>query len=432
MSSNHNEVSSLALSRRQFCALVAGSLAVPSVAWASNSADHVVSYASVGPEFRLYRLNERDLSLTHDSSITLPANIQYAWPHPKLHVMYVAYSNRSGSSAGDVHGVTVLRVNERNGRLQKLGEPLSLTNRPISITVDGSGGNLLIAYNDPAQLDIYPIRKDGTLGGKVTQNETIVPGIYAHQVRVAPTGRTALLVTRGNDATATTHQDPGAIKAFDFHDGQLSNEQSIAPGGGYGFGPRHHDFHPTGPWIYVSMERENQLQVFRLEDGKLSGTPVYIRTTLREPGNVRPGQVVGPVHVSRDGNFVYLANRSDGTVLHNGKKVYVGGENSVAVFRIDQQTGEPTLIQTIPTQSFHCRTFAIHPNGKSLITASIGPMSVEAGDTVNNVPAALSVFRIENDGALTFVRKYDVDTQAGPMFWVGLLALQSGWSDNAA
>ena len=120
------------------------------------------------------------------------------------------------------------------------------------------------------------------------------------------------------------------------------------------------------------MERENQLQVFSLKNGILSSTPIFVRTTLADPSNARPAQVVGPIHFPQDGRFVYLANRSDGTVDYQGKKVYVGGENSVAVFRVSPQSGEPTLIQAVPTQSYHCRTFTLNPNGNMLVTASIG------------------------------------------------------------
>lgn len=432
MSSPKNKPDLPVLGRRQFCALVAGSLVAPGLAWSKDTTGHVVCYVSVGPELSLYRVKESNLTLTKDSSTMLPANIQYAWPHPSLRIMYVAYSNRSGSSPGDVHGVAVLRVDERSGRLQQLGEPLKLNNRPISITINRSGTDLLVACNDPAELGVYPINPDGSLGTRISQTSSITPGIYAHQVRVTPSDRTVLLVTRGNDATSSKREDPGALKVFDFQNGQLSNEQSVAPGSGYGFGPRHVDFHPTKPLVYVSMERENQLQVFGLQDGKLTAAPLYVKTTITDPSNVRPGQVVGPIHVSRDGKFVYLANRSDGTVDFEGKKVYVGGENSVAVFQINDQTGEPTLIQNIPTESFHARTFTVHPSGRALITASIGPMLVHEGDAVNKVSAALTVFRIEENGTLSFVRKYDIDTTAGPMFWVGLIALDDGWSSNAA
>ena len=141
------------------------------------------------------------------------------------------------------------------------------------------------AFNAPAELDVYPINAVGSLGAKIEQQAPINPGIYVHQVRVAPSGHTVILATRGNDGTSTTPEDPGALKIFEFHNGQLSNEQSVAPHNGYGFGPRHLDFHPKLPLVYVSMERENQLQVFSLKNGIFSSTPIFSEQPLLIPRN---------------------------------------------------------------------------------------------------------------------------------------------------
>src|ERR671914_1782222 len=84
-------------------------------------------------------------------------------------------------------------------------------------------------------------------------------GIYAHQVRVTPNNRQVILVTRGNEGSAAKPEDPGALKVFDYKDGVLSNEVSMAPNGGKGFGPRHFDFHPTKPWLYFSIETQKNL-----------------------------------------------------------------------------------------------------------------------------------------------------------------------------
>jgi hypothetical protein len=51
------------------------------------------------------------------------------------------------------------------------------------------------------------------------------------------------------------------------------------------------------------------------------------------------------------------------------------------------------------------------------------PVNVRDGDTVKAVPAGLSVFRIGDDGKLTFVRKYDIDVQGKTMFWMGMVPL---------
>ena len=44
--------------------------------------------------------------------------------------------------------------------------------------------------------------------------------------------------------------------------------------GGYGFGPRHLDFHPTRDWIYVSLERQDQIAFFPRSGGRLTDDAV--------------------------------------------------------------------------------------------------------------------------------------------------------------
>ena len=51
------------------------------------------------------------------------------------------------------------------------------------------------------------------------------------------------------------------------------------------------------------------------------------------------------------------------------------------------------------------------------------PVNVREGDSVRQVPAGLTVFRIGDDGKLTFARAYDVDVGASRMFWMGMVPL---------
>jgi hypothetical protein len=93
------------------------------------------------------------------------------------------------------------------------------------------------------------------------------------------------------------------------------------------------------------------------------------------------------------------------------------------VFSIDQETGEPTLIQTADTRGFHPRTFAIDSSGRVLVVGNLTPLAVRDEQRVRAVPAGLSVFTIGNDGTLSFARKYDLeaDQAAGrSLFWIGM------------
>ena len=208
---------------------------------------------------------------------------------------------------------------------------------------------------------------------------------------------------------------------FRYRDGLLSEEVSVAPGGGFGFGPRHLDFHPTKPWVYVSLERQNRLDMFALDGDQLSATPAFSKGTLGAPGNIRGRQAAGTVHVHPNGRYVYVADRASSTVGEGAQRVFAGGENTLAVYAIDPVTGEPSPIQHADTRGIHCRTFHIDPSGQVLVAAHIMRLPVQDGAAIHEVPACLSVFRIGADGKLDFVRKYDVDVGNRQMFWMGMV-----------
>jgi 6-phosphogluconolactonase len=299
---------------------------------------------------------------------------------------------------------------------------VTLPARPIHLSTDIPGTHLLVAYNDPSGLTVHRIVADGSLGPQIELSTALDFGVYAHQVRVDPSNRMVILVTRGNGPTANKPEDPGALKVFSYQDGLLTNRASLAPGGGFGFQPRHLDFHPTGPWIFVSLERQNKLQVFKkLTDETLSSEPLFIKDSLADPGSARASQAAGTIHVHPNGRFVYQANRASGTTA---QAAVAGGENSIAVYAINQQTGEPTRIQNIETRGMTPRTFALDASGRILVAANQNAMTVRTGDHVSTVRASLAVYRVRNDGKLDFVRKYDVETEGGKsLFWMGLVAL---------
>jgi 6-phosphogluconolactonase (cycloisomerase 2 family) len=291
------------------------------------------------------------------------------------------------------------------------------------MTTDIPSDHLLVAFSNPSAVRVYRVNPDATPGDEVRRPGPIDPGIYGHQVRVSPDNRLAILVTRGHASAAGRPEEPGALKVFQYRDGLLTGEVSVAPNGGYGFGPRHLDFHPSKPWVYVSLERQNKLDMFEITNGQLSAAPVFRKETLAEPGNIRGRQAAGTVHVHPSGRFVYAANRASSTVRVDGKSVFAGGENTLAVYEIDMRSGEPVPIQHVDTRGIHCRTFHIDPSGSMLVAAHIMALPVREGAAIRTVPASLAVFRIDDSGKLDFVRKYDVDVGSRTMFWMGMVPL---------
>ena len=391
-----------------------------------------VLYQSVGEQLTHYDVDVEAATLTRRASIAMPSNVQYVWPYvthvthdAKKYLSVTTSDAASGNTPnpGQVHRLCAVRVGA-DGALALHGEPQPLPSRPIHHCVDRAGAYALCAFNNPSNITVNRINSDGTIGMRVAQAANVDVGIYAHQVTITPSNRRVVFPARGNDARGGNAEDPGAIKVYGFKDGQLTQAANLIGGkNGFDYRPRHVDYHPSKPWLYANIESQNEMHMHRIDGDDIAAVPDFMKTTLVGPRDPKQHQTTSAIHVHPNGRFVYTANRADGTVEFNGKKVFVGGENSIAVFAIDQTTGEPTRIQSVDPQTHHVRTFSIDRSGRLLVTASIRDMWVKDGNDVRLAPAAMSVFRIGEDGKLTFVRKYDTELNGKLQWWSGMIGL---------
>ena len=384
-------------------------------------------YQSVGEQLTHFDVDVEAATLTRRGSVTLPSKVQYVWQHPSRKFLTVSTSDApSGNTPdkGKVHCLCAVRVGA-DGALTLHGAPQPLPSRPIHHCVDRSGNYALSAFCNPSHITVHRINADGTIGAEVAQNVKVDVGVYAHQVVTAPSNRMVIFPARGNDGRPGKPEDPGAIKVFGFKDGQLTPLQSVdAVGkGGMDYRPRHVDFHPTQPWMYVNVESQNELHMHCIDGDSVIAKPLFVKTTLAAKHDPQFHQTNSAIHFHPSGRFLYIANRADSTADFNGKKVFTGGENSIAVFAIDQTSGEPTRIQSVDPLTHHVRTLGIDPSGRLLVTANIRDMWVREGNDVRLAPTALTVFRIGDDGKLTFARKYDIESGGKLQWWAGMVGL---------
>jgi 6-phosphogluconolactonase len=401
---------------------------------ASQAAGKPVVYAALGEDLVRFDVDVEHATLTRRESRKLHANIQEAALHPSGDYLYVGTANGGSSygaagagpaGAGNDHRLIALRINRATGALEPHGNFARLPSRPIHLTTDVTGTHVLSAFNEPSHITVHRIRPDGTIGEEVKPSSRLDVGIYGHQVRVTPSNRVAILVTRGNNPTATRAEDPGALKLFNYKDGVLTNQGAIAPAGGYGFQSRHVDFHPTRPWMYLTLERQNKIQMYDVGADTVGPTARFTKETLADLRNMRPGQSASTIHVHPNGRFVYVGNRSTATTDVQGRPVSAGGENSIAVFAIDQTTGEPTAIQRADTHGFSPRTFAVDAGGRVLVAGNQVSMAVRDGERIKTVPAGLTIFRIRPDGTLEFSRTYEMDVSpTRSLWWMGMASLR--------
>lgn len=401
---------------------------VPPTAAASRP---VSVYAAIGATLTNHVIDPDTGGLSPRGSITLPSRLQYAWPHGTLPILYAGCADRGATGGAHPFNLCAL-LRDGDGNLSLHGSPAPLPARPIHLTVDTPNRHVLVAYSGAPGLTVHRLHPDGTIGAEIPPSDDFEFGSKPHQIRALPGCGDAILVSRGVKGFGKSSYIAGAFNTVRFDGEAIENIASHAPNDAQaprGFNPRGIDFHPTLPLVFATLEGQNELAVFALGKDGIDPAPLFSHTILQHPHALYKSQDGGEVHVHPAGTHVYVANRNDSALggsdgpawlTPDPIATFAGGENSVAVFRLNPDTGEPTLVQHVDTRGLHARTIALDKAGRFLVAANIAPMLVEENGTQREVPASLSIFRIGADGLLTFLHKVDVDVAPEKLWWMGI------------
>ncbi len=293
--------------------------------------------------------------------------------HPSGQVLY---------STGAIDGAPSLVAFQIDRQKNQIG--LSMMNsQPIGdggaahLATDRTGKVLLSAQYGGGSIAIYPLNKDGSIGAqskliKHQGGSGVVSGRqdkpHAHWVGAAPDNRFVFVPDLGMDKIVIYRLDADRADLTTHGFGQ-------APPGG---GPRHMKFHPNGNYIYGLNELELSVTVFAYDTEPGTMTAVQTIPTVPEQDKAKETFIsASEIRVHPSGKFVYAANR---------------GHDTITAFRIDQQSGQLTLIECEPVRGSWPRNFNIDPSGHWLLAA---------GRDSNNI----AVFAIAAEtGELTYTR----------------------------
>ncbi len=416
---------------------------------AADGGGQEVLYANSGDSLGVFDLSLVDGTLTAQTPTAVPQIPQYGWFDSTFHHLYV------GATTGSDNYYYAYTVDQTSGALTELGGPLLSPNgRVINLTLSPDDKYLLSVHNVTQKYSVFNIDGDSTIGTLVPQadgGDTSV-GVYLHQVRVDPTGKYVTICDRGNDPTTamtdagpmTTPEAFGHLLVFSLLNGVLTPNQTLTfP---MGVGPRHVDFHPTQPWVYLSAERGNRLIMYTFANGMLTQkfdvTSVANAADSMITDNTEAvnGQRAGAIKVDPSGKYLWITNRNNMTGPDPGPQLDAGagdagvadaggpvqvfagaGENNVALFSIDQTTGEPTFVAAYDTHGIEPRTFTVDPAHKFLIVGNQKQQFVRQGAALNTILPNIAVFQVDDEGHLTFVKTYD--QTSGEVVWVGSTAI---------
>lgn len=241
--------------------------------------------------------------------------------------------------------ISAFAIDAASGKLTFLNSRPSQGGAPCHLVVDPTGKNVLAANYSGGSCICLPIGPDGKLGEATSFQQHAGPRKHGHAIHVDPANRFALCCDLGLDAVL--------IYAFDPARGKLT------PHGAFktppGTGPRHFAWHPGGKFAYINGESNMTVLAcaYDAERGEL--TQKQVLSTLPADVEKKGGSTAETV-VHPSGKFAYVSNRDP--------------YNSIAIFRVDPETGLLTAAGHQGTGIKTPRNFAIEPTGRYMLVAN--------------------------------------------------------------
>jgi 6-phosphogluconolactonase len=290
-----------------------------------------------GDGITVWQVNDTTGDLTLVQTVGDLVNPSFLLRHPTLPVLYTVH--------GDQQQVSAFRINEATGHLSPLNQQDCGGRNPVHLALSPDARHLVISNHLGSSLAVLPVAVDGaleplsqlvTLDGAPGPHRVEQPFAKPHFNPFDPSGQWVLVPDKGVDR----------VFVFRFAEGRLTPAAQPFVQAREGAGPRHLAFHPTQPWVYVINELDSTVTAYRFDEVTGALQPFQVLSALADSftGNSRASEI----EVDRHGRTLYASNR---------------GEDSIAVFDIDAQTGRLALRQTAPCAGKTPRFFTTDPSG---------------------------------------------------------------------
>jgi 6-phosphogluconolactonase len=324
-------------------------LALPACVWAQPDGVKAYRiYVGTGKDIYQLELNLKDGAMSKPTRAAEIANPSFVAIHPNQQFLYSVSETDKGT-------IVAFSIDAKTGKLARLNSQSAGGSAPCHLVVDRDGKAVLAANYGSGTCTSIPILADGSLGKPVSVHQhlgkSINPGNqegpHAHAINLDKANKFAfcndlgidkIMIYRFNAASAklTPHDPP----AFD-----------TPPGSG----PRHFAFHPNGKWAYINGEINMTLIACEYDADKGVLAKKQVISTLPKDEKRKKGSTAEVV-VHPSGKFVYVSNRDP--------------YNSIAIFSIDQKSGELTAVEHESNGIARPRNFAIEPTGKFMLVAN--------------------------------------------------------------
>ena len=261
-------------------------------------------------------------------------------------------SNEIDQYEGHASGaVSAFAIDRASGKLSFLNEVSAHDPGPAHVVVDFTGKDVLISNYPLGSVAVFPVLDGGRLGEASDfvrhKGSSVNPerqqGPHAHSITLSPDDRFAIAADLGLDQLVVYPLDPAKGKLGTPH------VVKIHPGSG----PRHMSFDPGGKFLYLLSEMASTVTVFSYQAAEGGLTELQTISTL--PKEFSGESTAAEIQIHPSGKFVYASNR---------------GDDSIAVFAVDQAQGRLTFVERVATAGKTPRNFALDPSGAWLLAAN--------------------------------------------------------------
>ena len=256
-------------------------------------------------------------------------------------------------------GIVSFRIQE-NGALTRLNSANIKAMRGCHVATDAKDQFIFVSGYHDGKETVLRLKEDGSVGeitdgvfhkglGSVAER-TFRPHVSCSAR--TPDGKYVLVADLGIDQVK--------IYSFDEKKGLLSLVDALRCE--LESGPRQFVFSPDGRFIYLMYEIKNVIDVFTYEPGERVPVIERIQTiTSTAPERLSQLTAACALRMSGDGPHLYCSN---------------AGDNSVSVYRRDEDTGLLTLLCCLPISGDYPKDIAIFPDQKHLAAINHGSNSI--------------------------------------------------------
>lgn len=292
--------------------------------------------------------------------------------------------------------VASYRIDPATGGLSLIGTAAQ-ADAPTFLAPDRTGRFMLAAYYQGGYAAVHPIAADGAVEAAAADKQATAIG--AHAIATDPSNQFAFVphIARIQDnVMEPAKNNPGANFIaqfrFDAQTGRLSPNAQPRLAQADMVGPRHYTFHPRLDVVYFSNEQGCGVTAYRLD--RSAGTLSPLQTISSLPSGHSGRTTCSQIHLTPDGRFLYVGNRSPAA-------------SSIAGFAVDQGSGQLIAAGHAATEAVPS-AFCLDPAGRFLyavgtasgrlasyrIDGSTGALTPLEAEAVGQRPAAVLAARL--------------------------------------